>query len=419
MTLQSTLYLLFLSNDMFTYFVAIELISIISSLLIMYKKDSMSVKAGLYFLVYNTLGMLIYLMGVMFIYNTCGSVNLDIVQNVLKEQSNGNNIVNLAKVLIIAGIGVKSAWGPVSHWLPIAHASAPGAVSAMLSGLIVKTGIFLLIRFQDILSLSSNDFFLAIGLFSGIYGVMFAIIQTDIKKILAYHTISQVGLILVGISYMGIYYYSGIFHIWNHFVFKSLLFLVAGLIINHTGERNIKRISGVIKTSPLLGLLLIFGILGITGFPFFIGSLSKYLIIDGSEYSYLDYLLIVINLGTILSFIKILPILYGNRMTKTEKITNRAGGAVLMVVLLLVSYPIELRLLDKSLVLGYKSHVLSGIGEYFIMLTIGLLVYELIFKKYIYRGNNLFDRLKPFGILQIPDATIAFVFFVVITFFLY
>jgi len=203
---------------------------------------------------------------------------------------------------------------PLFSWLPKAHGTpgAPSSVSAILSGLHIKFGVYLFIRVQGIFeNVAFPEFFLIIGIITGIAGFIMALSQSDIKLILAYHTISQIGMIMIGLNIPDIYSITGsTYHIFNHAFFKSALFLCSGIIIEYYGTRDINKIRGVFRQIPIVGISILMAILGITGAPFFNGSISKYFIMSGTNWA-VSAAVIFINLGTIISFIKYSTMLFG------------------------------------------------------------------------------------------------------------
>lgn len=362
--LQGALTALFLVNDLFSIFVLIEFVTITCSILITYKKDGLSVKAGLYYLLYNSLAMLLFLLGIMMLYMLAGTLNLTLLAETVPHLS-GNPAYRWAVALLVAAFCLKSALVPVYSWLPLAHASAPACVSALLSGLVVKTGLFILLRLGTVMLIPGVPaLLLGLGLVSGLFGAAMAFIQTDIKRILAYHTISQVGLIVVGLSSQASLAETGaLLHIFNHFLFKSLLFLCAGAIITMTGERHVGRLRGIWRQSPVLGAAMAVGMLGITGAPFFNGSLSKGMIGLAFGGGTIGFLLLLINFGTVLSFLKLSVVLTGRGDMPLSYPDPRIVAIILTALLVLVSYPAE-RALLAAVGLGEPVRVI-GTGKAF------------------------------------------------------
>lgn len=386
MFLEGTFLGLLQTNDLFNLFVFIEIVTIISTILILYKKDGYSVRAGLYYLLFNSVGMIFYLLGLILIYNVSGTLNIDIVA-VKISPIRDTSFIKLGYIFIMAAIGVKSAFFPVFNWLPKAHGAAPSSISALLSGLLVKSGLYVFIRLSDMFKVTDfQDFFFALGFFTAICGIIFALSQKDIKQILAFHTISQIGIILMGISALDSKtYIGGLMHIFNHAMFKSLLFLGAGVIINTYGVRRITEIRGVFKKLPFISICMIIGMLSITGAPLFNGFVSKSIIKYGIQSSNIKIvMLFIINLGTNISFIKFSQIFWGKSIKSEDKNTNvylAMGLLSLMCVVLGIYYkPILMRffMVDVSYIniINIKYFI-----NYTLTMTLGYFIYKNIIKK--------------------------------------
>jgi len=196
----------------------------------------------------------------------------------------------------LIGFGMKAGIMPLHIWLPSAHANAPGHISAIMSGVMIKMGIYGLIRSVSLFN--SIPFWwgiliLVLGIISGIAGVIFAIGQHDIKRLLAYHSIENIGIILMGlgIALMGISngfpslvllgIAGALLHTINHAVFKSLLFLGAGAVIHACGTREIDRMGGLIKKMPLTSSFFLVGAVAICGLPPLNGFVSEWLVYMG------------------------------------------------------------------------------------------------------------------------------------------
>jgi multicomponent Na+:H+ antiporter subunit D len=316
LALQGLINGIFLSNDLFNIYVLTELSTIVVSILIMFKKDNQSIYDGMVYLLTNLVAMTFFLLGIGYIYKIFGSLDLTVIGDRMVYIEDPKFLI-LPYSLIITAVGLKAALMPLFSWLPRAHGtpSAPSIVSAILSGLYVKCGVYLFIRtnvlFQPVLD--TTHIFLVIGFLTAVIGFVFALSQTDIKLILAYSTVSQIGLIIFGLSLNHEYSYEGsIYHILNHAIFKSVLFLTAGMIIEEYETRDIREIRGVFRRMPFVAIVTIMAILGITGAPLFNGSISKYLIQKGTYVSdLLEYGLILINVGTIMCFVKYASMLMG------------------------------------------------------------------------------------------------------------
>ena len=320
MSLESALLGIFLSADLFNIYVLIELSMLIIAILIMYKQDKQSVYDAMLYLMMNFIAMAFMLLGLGFIYRITGVLDLDMMQERIAMLESPRAVM-LPFAMIMTAIALKAAMFPLFSWLPRAHGapSAPAIVSAVLSGVQVKTGVYLLIRVSHVFAsqLDASAFFLVLGFITSVIGFMLAICQKDIKLILAYHTVSQMGLIVMGLN-LGTEtaFYGGLYHIINHALFKGLLFLTAGTIIESYHHRSYAEIRGVMRTMPAIGIGTLAGMLGITGAPFFNGSISKYFISDGLQGDWGGMAMFIINLGTTLSFVKYSVVLFGKPATK-------------------------------------------------------------------------------------------------------
>jgi hydrogenase-4 component B len=199
-------------------------------------------------------------------------------------------------LLALFGFGAKAGLLPLHVWLPEAHPAAPSPVSALMSGIMLKTAIYGILRVTfDLLGAQQwwwGVLALALGLITAIYGVMFAAVQGDMKRLLAYSSIENIGLLLVGIGLAIIFHVYGkdglaalsltamLYHSLNHAFFKSLLFIGTGSILHATGERNMGRMGGLIRHMPWVAVLMLVGVLSIAGLPPFNGFVSEWLLLQ-------------------------------------------------------------------------------------------------------------------------------------------
>lgn len=198
--------------------------------------------------------------------------------------------------LFFVGFGIKAGFIPFHSWLPHAHPAAPSHVSGVMSGVMIKMGIYGILRVLSYIHydlLYIGIFILSISLASGLIGVSLAIVQHDVKKLLAYHSIENIGIIGIGIG-LGVIglavnipvlavlgFAGGILHILNHSLFKSLLFYTAGSVYKQTHTRNIEQLGGLIKKMPKTAMFFLLGALAISGLPPFNGFISEFLIYSG------------------------------------------------------------------------------------------------------------------------------------------
>jgi len=398
LTLQGLMAGIFLMDDLFSIFVLVEVSTIIVSLLIMYKRDSRSMYDGLIYLLVNIFSMTFFLLGIVMLYKITGTFSIRLLTDIVPEISDSRSLF-FPYALIITSVSLKAALMPLFSWLPKAHGtpSAPSIVSAVLSGLYVKGGIYLYIRITGAIStVDTSVFFLVCGIITAIVGFVLAISQTDIKLILSYHTVSQLGLIMLALNLGDSEaIYGGIYHMLSHALFKSALFLCAGIIIEKYETRNVYEISGVFRTMPAVSIACVCAILGITGAPLFNGALSKYMIAHSANSFAMEWLLIFINFGTLLSFVKFASIFSGK---KHEEITkpplNRRIVLVVLGILCLVGGIFGAQVIET--LYGIDVHIVFSeyLRKSFVYLaSLGIAV--LLFKKGI-THNKFFDRLRTF-----------------------
>ncbi len=409
--LQGLLSGIFVSDDLFNLYVLLEVATVIVTILIMFKKDSYAIYDGIIYLFSQILCMLFYLFGIGYMYKIFGVLSISAIRQMLPSVSASELVLPFA--FIMTAICLKSALFPLFSWLPRAHGtpSAPSAVSAILSGIYVKNGIYLfsvfIALFKPVIDMSY--FFMIIGITTSILGFTFALAQTDIKLILAFSTISQVGLIALGfaipneISSMGAMY-----HIVNHAIFKALLFLGAGAIIKSYGTRDIRLISGVIKNIPVVGYTTLFGVLAMTGAPFFNASVSKYFIQSGTYGTMLEPIIHVMNFGTILTFIKYSKILFGDAQKGAKlhfsKNAVLCSLAFLCVLTGVFGKEIMNFLFNENLTINIISYAEKAV-IYLAMLISGWFIYKYFITKSIFISNL---RSLSLNFLQIVICIVCF-----------
>jgi formate hydrogenlyase subunit 3/multisubunit Na+/H+ antiporter MnhD subunit len=271
-----------------------EIMSVSSFFLVSFENIKEDVcKSGIYYLIAMQIGAAFLITAFGWITALSGSLDFYSFRGVL---SSSNGISILLFLLFFIGFGTKAGFIPMHTWLPKAHPAAPTGVSALMSGVMIKTGIygiFRIILLSGTPDIKLSYFVLIISLVTGIYGVSNAIAQHDLKKLLAYHSIENIGIIGMGIGtgMLGLAYnqpaialfgfLGAILHVFNHFTFKSLLFYGAGIAYQKTGTRNIEKLGGLIKTLPVTSSLFLLGSIAICGLPLFNGFISEFAIYLG------------------------------------------------------------------------------------------------------------------------------------------
>jgi formate hydrogenlyase subunit 3/multisubunit Na+/H+ antiporter MnhD subunit len=292
-----------LSANVPTFLIWWEIMSVVSFLLVIfdYKKQE-NLNAGIFYIFMTHFGTTFIIISFILLYIYSGSLEFKDFVNVNLPE----DVKFLVFLTSLIGFGTKAGIFPLHFWLPKAHPVAPSNVSALMSGVMIKTAIYMIIRFyfeflKD-MPVAFGYIVLFIGALSAIYGILYAYVQTDIKKMLAYSSMENIGIILIAVGLamifksshiwilMGISFIAVLYHTLNHTVFKGLLFLGAGSVLFKTHTKNMEELGGLNKFMPKTGILFLIGILGITALPPFNGFVSEWLIYQsllfGSKLNY-------------------------------------------------------------------------------------------------------------------------------------
>ncbi len=294
MMLLASMILVVTVQNAFFFLIVWEIMSLSSFFLVIFegeKKDVLS--AGIKYLVYMHLSVIFIIAAFVLLNIYSNSLTFADFANVLQGKE---ALANIVFFLAFIGFGIKAGFVPFHNWLPDAHPAAPTHVSGIMSGVMIKTGIYGILRVLLFIGTPSKLIsytVLVISAISALYGVLYAITQHDIKRLLAYHSIENIGIIGmgIGIGMLGLAYSNpvvatlgfagGILHILNHSIFKELLFFAAGGVYLKTHTRNIEKLGGLIKNMPYTGLMFIIGSVAICGLPPFNGFISEFLIYAG------------------------------------------------------------------------------------------------------------------------------------------
>jgi hydrogenase-4 component B len=277
--------------NMITFLLAWEIMSLASFFLVVHDhRRPETRKAGYLYLVFSHVGALFIVAAFGVLYGGSGGFGFD-----------ASGLSQTAKLwvfgLAFIGFGSKAGVFPFHVWLPHAHPAAPSHISAVMSGVMIKTGIYGILRMVGILELYTpavGTMVLVFGVVSGVLGVVYALGQHDLKRLLAYHSVENIGIILIGIGIgmIGVAtdtplmallgFAGGLLHVLNHAIFKSLLFMGAGVVLHKTGSRTIDALGGLLKKMPVTGATFLVGALAICGLPPFNGFVGEFLIYLGS-----------------------------------------------------------------------------------------------------------------------------------------
>jgi len=309
------------SGDMFNLFIFLEIASVASYALVAFGTERQELEAAFKYGLMGTIGSLFILLGIVFLYSLTSTLNMADMAVQLVDGT-GRNIMLLVSVFFIMGFGLKAALVPFHAWLPDAHPSAPAPISAMLSGVLIKSlGIYAICRiFYNILGVTAeiSNIFLILGTVSMVVGGILAIGQWDFKRLLAYSSISQIGYIILGIGLgtpLGIL--GGLLHLFNHSIFKSLLFLNSGAVEYATGTRDMKAMGGLSKKMPITSGTNLIASMSIAGIPPFSGFWSKLIIIvacvEAGRFGYALWAVLV-SILTLAMYMKIQKFVFAGKL---------------------------------------------------------------------------------------------------------
>ena len=416
------------------FLISWEIMSLSSFFLVIFEHEKKEViKAGIKYLVFMHISVLFIIIA--FALSSINANSLDFVA-ISNSFNNNLQLANIVFVLSFIGFGIKAGYVPFHNWLPDAHPAAPSHVSAVMSGVMIKTGIYGILRMLTLLPNVDKGlayFVLIIAVISGLYGVLYAITQRDIKKLLAYCSIENIAIISIGIGIgmLGLSYnaipvavlgFSGaILHVLNHSIFKELLFFGAGNIYIKTHTKNMEQLGGLIKKMPVTAFMFLIGSIAICGLPPFNGFISEFLIYMGMIKSFtinnfFCILAIILSLSSlaligsmaILCFTKAFSIIFlgAPRSEVVEHVDEDVSKKAIMPMAVLVLFIFLIGLFPQYVLNGIFLPVEVLIGEKFefsstvmqviqiisfisllFLLTVGILV----FIKYRFSKGKIFE----------------------------
>lgn len=327
-----------LSGDLFNIFVFLEISVISAYALVAFGVEKNELEASFKYQVLGGVASFLILFGIGFIYWKTKTLNIADIKQAFTSGYDKTFYV-FVQILILSGFGLKAAIIPFHAWLPDAHSSAPSPISAMLSGVLIKAvGIYVIIRlFFNMFVISEGMAMLitTLGTLSMVIGVFLAIGQWDIKRLLAYHSISQMGYVVMSAGIGMILLSRGakpevaslaiagsIFHLVNHAAFKGLLFLNAGAIEYTIGTRDLKEMGGLSKLMPATASTSFIASMAISGIPPFNGFFSKLIIIIAAvmaRFYLLAALAVLVSIITLASFLKFQRYAFYNNADNNKK----------------------------------------------------------------------------------------------------
>jgi multicomponent Na+:H+ antiporter subunit D len=318
---------LYLSADLFNLYVTLELMTLAAVGLVILAGSAVSLAAGMRYLLMALTGSLLYLFGVALLYARYGTLALEALPSLLVAGA----ATWVALALMTAGLLVKAALWPFHVWLPPAHASAAAPVSALLSALVVKAPFYLVLRlwfevFPELLPPLAWQGLGVLGAVAIVWGSLRAVRQTQLKRLIAYSTVAQLGYLFLGFP-LGVPA-AGLMHAFAHALAKAALFMVAGAFTLLRGGGTLGELAGAARQRPLSALALLLGIWTLLGLPPSAGYLSKELLLTAALASDQAWWVWVLRVGPLLAALYLALALRPLVARRAEEAVQRAPGQV-------------------------------------------------------------------------------------------
>ncbi|WP_088102915.1 proton-conducting transporter membrane subunit [Halalkalibacter urbisdiaboli] len=362
------------SGDLFTLYVFWELMTISSSFIIIMASD-LTKKTGYYYFLMQVAGGLSLLWGIFLQYSATGNLSL--------------NAIDAGIPFFMLGVAIKLAFVGFHTWLPLAYSKAPFYVAVVLSIYTTKVGVYVMCRL-----LSGINILAYAGLISALFGIVMALRQNQVRKFLSYSIITQVGFMIIGISIGTATGIAGaMFHLVNHILYKTVLFMAVGVVIYTTGKDSFENLGGMGRKLPVTSIATLVAFMGIAGVPFFNGYMSKTIIKEAIQEPLLTWGLNLMSFGTSLMFLKFIYYAFfknsNMNLAKKPAISMQLGLGFLTVMMILIGLnPFLLgNLTNIDVDINYFDikHMLSGIQPFLWSIPIFIL-----FKKYLVKN---YERL--------------------------
>lgn len=339
----------FLTGDIFNLFVFFEVMLISSYILIVMGGTKYQLRESFKYVVINVFASALFIVGVAYLYGVTGTLNMaHIAQRVAELEQTG--VLNVIAAVFFVVFAVKGGLFPLYFWLPRSYFGPPAAIAALFGGLLTKVGVYAIIRSFTLIFIHDPGFthtlILTIAGFTMLLGVLGAVSQFDFKRILAYHIISQVGYMVMGLGvYTKLAVAGAIYYIAHHIIVKSSLFLFAGATQKITGTTDLRKMGGLLKTHPYLAWMFFIAAVSLAGIPPLSGFFSKFPIIL-SSFQQGNYIIagvaLVVGLLTLFSMMKIFMYAFWGEQKHTEEQANYKVGKLLLPMVPLVALTIIL-----------------------------------------------------------------------------
>jgi multicomponent Na+:H+ antiporter subunit D len=335
--------LAFLTGDLFNLFVAFEMMLTASYVLLTLGGRREQVRSGMTYVVISLLASTLFVTALALLYSATGTLNMADLSVRMQQLPGG--IQSAFAALLIVVFGIKAALFPLFFWLPDSYPTAPSPITAVFAGLLTKVGIYAIIRSQTLFFAPDQrpgTLLLVLAGATMLVGIIGAIAQDDVKRILSFDIVSQVGYMVMGLALFTVAGLAGaVFYIVQHIVVKTTLFLTAGLIEHTGGSSSLARIGKLLRTAPFLAVMFLLPALSLAGIPPLSGFVAKFALVDAGDASG-EYAIVAVSLLVSLLTVFVMMRIWSGvfwspsessagPVSGTTPSANRAGGPPLMV----------------------------------------------------------------------------------------
>ena len=350
----------FLTGDLFNLYVWFEVLLIASFVLLTLGNRRAQLEGGIKYVSVNLLSSMLFLTAIGLLYGLTGTLNMADLALALPQQDAG--LVTTIAVLFMVAFGIKAAVFPLFFWLPASYHTPPIAISAFFAGMLTKVGVYALIRTFTLLFVAdvgyTHTILLWVGGFTMVTGVLTAAAQSDVRKILSFHIISQIGYMIVGLAlYTPLALAGAVFYLIHNIIAKANLFLIAGIARRLTGSFDLNRIGGLFKAAPFLSALFLVSALGLAGIPPLSGFWAKLLVVLAAL-EVANWWIAGVSLGvgllTLFSMTKIWQYAYWSPLPEGARLAERPSRLL---------YAPVVGLAALTLLLGVWSQPLIALGD--------------------------------------------------------
>ena len=300
-----------LTGDLFTLFVAFELILVASYVLLTHQGREAQIRTGMTYVVINLFASTLFLFGVAIVYAATGTVNMALLAERIPELPAATQVGIGLWFLVV--FGTKAAIFPLFSWLPDSYPTAPTTITAVFAGLLTKIGVYVLIRFFTLMELDDlGPLLLVISGLTMIIGVAGALAQDDVKRILSFHVVSQIGYMIMGLGFFTVAGVAGaVLFLVHQIPVKTVMFLAGGLIEDDQGTSALNKVGGLATSKPVIAVLFALPALSLAGLPPFSGFVAKLALVDAGIASGAYVIVAVSLVGSILTLLSMTKIWMG------------------------------------------------------------------------------------------------------------